>query len=50
MTRSILEQVEVNGAVVDECIVTDRVRIQAGAEYRRAIITHGDPHPHVTPR
>ena len=52
VTRSILwNEVEVGaGAVVDECIVTDRVRIQAGAEYRRAILTRGDPSPHVTPR
>ncbi|MBZ5560110.1 MAG: NTP transferase domain-containing protein [Acidobacteriia bacterium] len=40
ITRSILwDDVEVGaGAVIDECIVTDRVRVPAGASYRRSIL------------
>ena len=44
VTRSVLwDDVEVGrDAVVDECIVTDRVTIPEGAEYRRAVIIRGE--------
>jgi NDP-sugar pyrophosphorylase family protein len=52
ITRSILwDDVEVGpDAVVDECIVTDRVRVPAGAAYRRAVLIHGsDDQPLSSP-
>jgi mannose-1-phosphate guanylyltransferase len=44
VTRSILwDDVEVGrDAVVDECIITDRVVIPRGAEYRRVVIIRGE--------
>jgi NDP-sugar pyrophosphorylase family protein len=44
VTRSILwDDVEVGaGAMLDECIVTDGVRVPAGAEHRRAILVQVD--------
>jgi NDP-sugar pyrophosphorylase family protein len=43
VTRSILwDDVQVGpDAVIDECIITDRVRVPAGATYRRAILIRG---------
>ena len=43
VTRSILwDDVHAGAdAVIDECIVTDRVRVPAGAAYRRAILIRG---------
>ena len=52
ITRSILwDDVEVSGDVVlDECIVTDRVRVPAGALHRRAILVRGeDGQPLISP-
>src|ERR1019366_427215 len=38
------------GAVLDECIVTDGVRVPAGASYRRKILLRGDDdQPLVSP-
>lgn len=44
VTRSILwDDVEVGAnAVLDECIVTDRVRIPGGATYRQAVLVAGE--------
>ena len=44
VTHSILwDDVEVGaGVVLDECIVTDRVRVPAGASHRRAILVRGE--------
>jgi mannose-1-phosphate guanylyltransferase len=44
VARSILwDDVHVSaGAVVDECIVTDRVVVPPGAQYRRAVLLQGD--------
>ena len=37
------DDVEVGaGVVLDECIVTDRVRVPAGASHRRAILVRGE--------
>jgi mannose-1-phosphate guanylyltransferase len=52
ITRSILwDDVEVGpDAVVDECIVTDRVIVPAGATYRRAVLIGGiDDRPLASP-
>lgn len=52
LTHSILwDDVEVGaGVVLDECIVTDRVRVPAGASHRRAILVRGeDGQPLVSP-
>ena len=52
VTHSILwDDVEVGaGVVLDECIVTDRVRVPAGASHRRAILVRGeDGQPLVSP-
>jgi mannose-1-phosphate guanylyltransferase len=52
ITRSILwDDVNVRAdAVIDECIVTDRVIVPAGATYRRAILSRGtDDQPLVSP-
>ncbi len=44
VTGSILwDDVQVGpDAVIDECIITDRVRVRAGAAYRRAILIRGN--------
>ena len=51
VTQSILwDDVEVGADVVlDECIVTDRVRVPAGAVYQRSILVAGDDELVVTP-
>lgn len=52
VTQSILwDDVDVGADVVlDECIVTDRVRVPAGASHRRAILVRGeDGRPIVSP-
>lgn len=52
LTRSILwDDVDVAaGAVLDECIVTDGVRVPAGTAHRRAILVRGeDGEPLVSP-
>ena len=51
ITRSILwDDVEVGAdAVIDECIITDRVRVPAGAAYRRSIVIAGEDDLRVTP-
>ena len=51
VTQSILwDDVEVGrDAVVDECIVTDRVKVPDKAAYRRAILVRGENGPIATP-
>ena len=52
VTRSILwDDVDVGaGAVVEECIVTDLVRIPPGSAHRRSVLRRGDQGVLVTPR
>ncbi len=51
VTQSILwDDVEVGaGVVLDECIVTDRVRVPAGTAYRRSILIAGENDLMVSP-
>ena len=52
ITRSILwDDVEVGAdSVIEECIVTDQVRIPAGSMHRRSVLRRGDQGLLVTPR
>jgi mannose-1-phosphate guanylyltransferase len=51
ITRSILwDDIEVGAdSVIEECIVTDKVRVPAGSTYRRSVLRRGDQGLLVTP-